>query len=456
MRDPGRRIRPLAVVGVVLAAVGGVLGLTLVQRPEVVVPLTLEVLFLAGVTWLLVARVREREARGWLLRLGLGALAIRFLVFFVVHFVLDPYFFAPDAFGYEREGAEIARRWMGVGEVAAGGGDTLLPTYAHLNALFHLVLENSSTALVVFNIFAGVWTSLLTFHLGRETMGERVGKVSSVLVAFFPSLVLWSVLNIRDALSTFVVVTALLFGVRVFRRARPSHLVVLLVALVALSALRDYMGFLVTAGLIVGWGVALRPGQVPSTLVAGTVLVAFVAFLGEEIGLFQTVTFDEPLETAERLRRSLQQGATSAYGVDFDTSTLGGAIRFIPYGFVFLLFAPFPWAVETTLQMAAVPETLLWYPTFALFVVGLFRAVREGTSVIYVPFAVLLVVSTSYALVEGNFGTAYRHRAQVMPLFFLFSAAGILIVKARILDLVLGPGRRFRAPRPLRPSRPLR
>jgi hypothetical protein len=50
-----------------------------------------------------------------------------------------------------------------------------------------------------------------------------------------------------------------------------------------------------------------------------------------------------------------------------------------------------------------------------------------------VPASVLLVVVSSYALVEGNFGTAYRHRAQIMPLFFVFAGVGLSWLKARVI-----------------------
>jgi hypothetical protein len=57
------------------------------------------------------------------------------------------------------------------------------------------------------------------------------------------------------------------------------------------------------------------------------------------------------------------------------------------------------------------------------------RAILRGGNLNVIPLAVLLIVTTSYALVEGNFGTAYRHRAQIMPLFFIFAGVGIVALK---------------------------
>ena len=52
---------------------------------------------------------------------------------------------------------------------------------------------------------------------------------------------------------------------------------------------------------------------------------------------------------------------------------------------------------------------------------------------VLIVLSVLVVVVSSYALVEGNFGTAYRHRAQIMPLFFVFSGVGLSWLKGRVI-----------------------
>ena len=79
------------------------------------------------------------------------------------------------------------------------------------------------------------------------------------------------------------------------------------------------------------------------------------------------------------------------------------------------------------------PETLLWYPLFLLAIKGLRISLRGRLTNVLIVVAVLVIVVTSYALVEGNFGTAYRHRAQIMPLFFVFSGVGVSWLKDRVI-----------------------
>ena len=139
-------------------------------------------------------------------------------------------------------------------------------------------------------------------------------------------------------------------------------------------------------------------------------------------------------------------GGHLGVGVGAETETVGGAIQYIPIGASYLLFAPFPWDIATTLQAAAMPETLLWYPLFLCALLGFRISVRNRATSAFVPVSVLLVVVSSYALVEGNFGTAYRHRAQIMPLFFVFSGVGVTWIKARVISQTMWWRSRTRAP----------
>ena len=76
----------------------------------------------------------------------------------------------------------------------------------------------------------------------------------------------------------------------------------------------------------------------------------------------------------------------------------------------------------------------LWYPLFLASLLGFRITLRDRLTTAFFPMSVLLIVVSSYALVEGNFGTAYRHRAQIMPLFFVFSGVGLFWIKVRIIS----------------------
>lgn len=424
--------RNTALVVAVLAAVivGIVLGAQMIESPEAVIPMTIEFLLLMGFTLLLLRREPDRDARGWLTKLVMVALLLRFAAVFVVHYVApSPYFFALDMLNFEREGQMLSLHWQGLGPEPVLQSSRQI-AYPYINAFFHYLLGASTMGTVVLNMFAGTWTALLTFMIGREMLNERVGRVAAVLVAVYPSLILWSVLNIRDALTTCIVAFIVLVAVRSPRR-RLRSLIVLAGAIVVLSTFRDYMGILLLAGIGMGTIAAVRRGRVGTTMFVGTAITLVVVLTAVRFGMFSVEVIEDPLATAAQLRTGLQQGAGSVFGAGADTGTVGGALRFLPMGLAFFLFAPFPWAITSSLQLVTLPEVFLWYSLMPFTVMG-FRAVMGSKSrQSLVVISVLMVVLVTYALVEGNFGTAYRHRAQVMPLFFIFTAAGAVQYRLR-------------------------
>ena len=423
-----------ASTAVLLAVVtAALLGLSVIENPGVTLPFSIELILLLALTLWGLSRERDPDLRKWLTRLVVATLALRLMMILVVQFNFSPYFFAPDALGYEVVGKQISDYWAGVGFTPQPIREGWRPGYYHLNAVFYTAFGDSRLALVVLNMFAGVWTAVFTFYLTREILPVASAKVTAVLTGIFPSMVLWSVLNIRDALATLFTVLIVLYGMRLARRFQLSDAWIFASALLGLGLLRDYMAFLVVLGLAIGSVAALRTGRVVGTMLFGTAIALAMTYFADQVGLFSTIRPEGLLEQAQVLRTGLQRGATSAFGVGAETRTIGAALQYIPIGASYLLLAPFPWDIATTLQAAAMPETLLWYPLLLLSILGLRISVRNRLTTALVPFCVLMVVVSSYALVEGNFGTAYRHRAQIMPLFFVFSGVGLSWVKVRVI-----------------------
>ena len=300
------------VVILMVAAASALLGLAVIENPGVALPFSIELILLFGLTLLGLARERDVAVRGWLIKLVLATLGLRMILALFVHFQFTPYFFAPDAIGYERMGKEIGDYWGGSGLAPRAIREGWRPGYIHLNAVFYLIFGDSRMALVVLNMFAGMWTSLVTFYLTREFLSVPSAKVAALLTGFFPSLLLWSILNIRDALATLFIVLLVLYGVRLSKRFRVSAVLIFAAALLGLGLLRDYMAFLVVVGLAIGSFTALRPDRIVGTLAFGTVVALAFTYFADRVGLFSAIRPEEALETAQLLRLGLQADATSA------------------------------------------------------------------------------------------------------------------------------------------------
>jgi hypothetical protein len=116
----------------------------------------------------------------------------------------------------------------------------------------------------------------------------------------------------------------------------------------------------------------------------------------------------------------------SGFAQDHDVSTPSGAIATLPVGLVYLLFAPFPWAISGVRQALVVPETRVWYALMPAFARGVVFGLKQHFRAVLPILVFAISLTFAYALMQGNIGTAYRQRTQVTMFFFVFMAVGIV------------------------------
>lgn len=369
---------------------------------------------------------RDREASVFLMQVMLLSVGVRFLLLALIHESVGPLAFAPDQISYQQLGDGLLRSWRGAGPTPHDLVGTFQVGYPVLNAVLDLIFGPARAAPDVVNLFLGAWMAVpvyyMTFLIVRRN--RAVARWATVLTLFFPSLMLWSVLNVRDVPTILVSTLCIYFFVRFQRFGDIWDIAGAAIALGLIALFREYLTVLV--GISAGAGILMGRSRSPlRSLGLGVAVMATLAFAAHQAGLGGTLTQEPSLQLMQSLRRDMTYGAGSAYGQGANVSTVGGAAAFLPTGLAYFLLAPFPWAIGSLLQAVTLPETVVWYLLIPFGLRGLYLALRHDARAWTVPISVFLVVTFSYALVEGNVGTAYRHRAQVLPLAFIFCALGL-------------------------------
>ena len=99
-------------------------------------------------------------------------------------------------------------------------------------------------------------------------------------------------------------------------------------------------------------------------------------------------------------------------------------LSYLPKGLLYALFAPWPWLSDRAIDVLTVPEMLLWYVAIAVLPFSLAIARRHWRfylgPLLFVGGTLLI-----FALVEGNWGTLFRHRAMVIPFVFILASPGL-------------------------------
>lgn len=366
------------------------------------------------------------DESGFVVPLFVAAVATRVGVALVAHYGLPSDAFALDQNVYQRYGLELAEKWAGRG----AGPEHLREEigYYAWNALVFTVFGYVPLAATLPNAVVAGLSAVLAYRIARDLAGDRAGRIAGCLTAFFPSLVLWSSLNLKDAAAILVILTALRGAQRLAERLEPTGAVLVVAGLCGLSQIRHYLVMIAAISCAVSVALPRLRGSGPATtLVVWAALAAAVALFP---GPIESLVQEANLDTLEEHRHHLALGAT-AYGSEAEISTPAAALRFLPLGLAYFLLAPAPWQLWNARQWLTLPEMLVWYALVPQVLFGLRHALRRRTAAA-LPIATFALLGTvAYALVEANVGTAYRHRAQVLVLYLVFAAVGLATRRER-------------------------
>jgi uncharacterized integral membrane protein len=98
---------------------------------------------------------------------------------------------------------------------------------------------------------------------------------------------------------------------------------------------------------------------------------------------------------------------------------------------VYLLFAPFPWQLGSLRQSLTLPEMVVWWAAFPLLILGAWFSLRYRLQQMAPILIFTSMLTLAYSVFQGNVGTAYRQRAQILVFYFIFVAVGGVLVKEK-------------------------
>ena len=98
-------------------------------------------------------------------------------------------------------------------------------------------------------------------------------------------------------------------------------------------------------------------------------------------------------------------------------------LEYLPTGLWYTVTAPLPWTTTKLSQRMAIPDMLLWYLCVVLGLLGLAVSGKRWPQLV-LPLGYVVAIALLLAMVEGNVGTLFRHRAMLIPFVMIFSAGG--------------------------------
>ena len=301
---------------------------------------------------------------------------------------------------------------------------------------FYLLEIKSQITVSFFNCFFNSLTACVIYRASRDFYSEKAALLAAGACVIFPGFLAWSALTVKEPWVICLEIAAFFFTVRAVRNRNIWMAVLAVFALALTYSMRFYVGYIVVLAAIFAF-VSFRSERPRVT--AGRFAIVMVCVIGAAFAL-ELIKFDiagfvqQNLDMFTQFRDNVsgktQQGGSVDYGTnsgvqfDYDPSTASGMFMIIVTGATYLLFSPFPWALSGK-QLLTLPDVAIWwFLVFVYIIPGIRSAWREQPALAVTLTTYLVPLILLYSLVFGNIGLAYRQRAQLMPFFLIFAAAG--------------------------------
>lgn len=390
----------------------------------------------------LIILIRTQDERRFLLRLFVIALMGRIVLATLINLADWEAFFGGDAHTYDIFGKSLLQSWYGdayhsaryAGFIKSGAGAWGM---LYVVAAVYAVVGENLYAIQLINASVGAATAVVVYYVAQTLFNNiRVSRLAALLVAFFPSLILWTSQALKDGLIILALALAMLATLRLMEKITVGYVLVLTTCLLALLSLRFYIFYMMVAAVggsfFIGMKAINTQGFIQRFMAVAVMGLAFTWF---GVLRYAGTQFDRyaNLKTIQ-MSRTDQANAGSGFGKDVDVGTTEGALTAIPIGLVYLLFAPFPWDMATLRQSITLPEMLVWWAAFPLLVLGLYFGLRHRLRQVAPIVIFTTMLTIAYSVFQGNVGTAYRQRSQLLVFYFIFVAVGAVLLKEKAED----------------------
>jgi hypothetical protein len=347
--------------------------------------------------------------------------------------------FHGDSSVYDKWGVNLFHAWTSGGAApdpytGAGAGTGWVRWFTGI--VYFVFGPNMLNGFVIFGLLALIG-SYLWYRAAVETVPFLNRRLCFVLMFFVPSIAFWPSSIGKEALMQLGLGAVALGSARLLKQRLFQGILFALPGAYLLWKVRPHLlafaTFAAAAAYVLG---RVRRGRSRSESTSlfkpiGMVIVALLAFFA----LNQAAEFlgmkDFSLSSIEQ-ELNQQTGRTAQGGSKVETEKVTLTPATVPQGVIKVLLRPFPWEVETSLQILASLESV----ALGAFILYRIRSValslrRARTTPFFVYcWTLVLLYSVAFSAV-ANYGLLTRQRSLALPALFVILAAEPALAKAR-------------------------
>lgn len=297
--------------------------------------------------------------------------------------------------------------------------------YLFLLASFYCFFGYSPFSATLLNCTISVLTGITLYFIAKEASDLKTARITAVLCIFFPSLVLWSINNLKDSLYIFLTTLILWSYLKLIKAFRIRHLLLIIFSLLLQHFIRNYLPITIfTAGILIFCFLIYKNKK---TLILLFIISTVFISLRFNFSEIKNTIISYQLGVVGTGGSTYQIYDDWVYDPHIDKRQISYKVilKGLARGWFHHFLEPFPWKISSKLSMAAFPQMLIWYFLLPFSVWGIliqlkFNWRKNAIFIIY-----LFIIGSVLSLTGGNIGTVFRARDMLTPIFLFFSSVSL-------------------------------
>jgi len=296
--------------------------------------------------------------------------------------------------------------------------------------IFYYFLGRSILLLQSISLLFGIGCIFLGWKLAIILWDNRIANKVGWTMALFPSLILYSVLTMREVYVSFFLLVAL-YGV--VKWVKTDNLISFFLAMAGFiggiffhgSIFVGAIAFVLIVGLRNLKKIYVSPLRYRFNYKIFTVLLLFtfllVSYLTNKINVPYLGNFEKSSNVIKLLHKTtINTRGTASWPAWLKINYPSETFYKLPVRAIYFMFAPFPWDVKKKSHLIGVFDSFLYM--YLVYLIFCNRKAIWRDPALTIILIILMVYIFVFAIGVGNFGTGIRHRSKFVMILILLAA----------------------------------
>lgn len=302
--------------------------------------------------------------------------------------------------------------------------------YLYLVALFYYLFGYSPISVTVINCILSVLTGIIYYFIAKDVAGIRPARITAILIIFFPSLVIWSIANLKEPLFIFLTAIILWLFMRFLRTNKLRYLILATPAIFLQYTLRQWIVSPTFFAIFFCYS-AISKKRRKILYVCFIAIVIFLVFspfvrnkfLSVKTGL---IDYHRGVAGSGGFIYHIYEDWVYNPGTASKEVTNFNFILGMLKGWFHSLCEPLSWHIFSKSTLIVLPQMLIWYFLLPFCFLGILFLLKSNWDKSLILILLFLQLGSILSLTGGNIGTAFRMRDMLTPMALLFSSVGLV------------------------------